>query len=491
MDEKHLASEPFDVYPLHALDDTLLYRTLISRLMRFNDVLDADKLHEALLGLFEIGDWRKLGGRLRFKQNGKLEIHVPRSFTDEQQPVAFTHDVFDMRIEEHPVAGQLPTPTDGPSIQPISSLDCRSFVVRWPDHPTTIDEMIQMDAPQLSLQISSFSNATLVALTWPQTMMDAVGIQALLQAWSLVLAGRADEVPPAFGAHKDVLETIESSNDGKQEDFGPDEQRMTGMSKLTFIFHNLWDRLWNPRWERRAIYLPKDIYLRLKKRVQDEAALSTLTSLEKPVVTENDTLTAWVTRAVAMTLPNPRPVTAVILSNARFRLPLLLESTGVYLQNMVLMGLAFFPTELARGPLGPIALTNRRHIAEQGTVQQTLAMLRTMRQDITSDKTPNLFYGDPHASVLFVSNVNKLDLIKAPNFGPAVLRQGDGEKSRINPPGTMLIYHNYTTKPLVGGTNAVWMLGKDYGGNYWLEGNFLPRTWNLLEEEIKDMEGTV
>ncbi|KAJ6126848.1 transcriptional regulator sdnM [Penicillium sp. IBT 18751x] len=484
MDEKH----PI-VYPLHGLDDTLLYRALISRLMRFNDVLDADKLHEALLGLFEIGDWRKLGGRLRVKPNGKLEIHVPQTFTEEQRPVAFAHDVFDMRIEDHPVAGQLPTPTDGPSIQPISSLDFRSFVVRWPDHPTTIDEMIQMDAPQLSLHVSSFNNATLVALTWPHTMMDAVGIQALLHAWSLVLAGREDEVAPVFGAHKDVLETIESSHQDKQEDFGPDEQRMTGMGKLKFIFHNLWDRLWNPRWERRAIYLPKDIFFRLKARVQDEAALST--SIEKPFVSDNDTLTAWVTRAMAISMPSPRPVTAVIFSNARFRLPLLLESTGVYLQNMVLAGLAFFPAELARGPLGPIALSNRRHIAAQGTVQQTLAMLRTMRQDIASDKTPNLFYGEPHASVLFVNNVNKLDLIKAPNFGPAVLRQGDGDESRMNPPGAMLIYHNYTIKPLVGGINAVWMLGKDYGGNYWLEGNFLPRTWALLEEELEALKDTI
>jgi hypothetical protein len=35
--------------------------------MRFNDVLDAEKLHDALSELLEIGDWRKLGGRLRFK----------------------------------------------------------------------------------------------------------------------------------------------------------------------------------------------------------------------------------------------------------------------------------------------------------------------------------------------------------------------------------------------------------------------------------------
>lgn len=396
-----------------------------------------------------------------------------------------------MRIEDHPVAGQLPVPTDGPSIQPISSIEFRSFVVRWPDHPSTIEEMIRIDAPQLSLHVSSFNNATLVALTWPHTLMDAMGIQALLHAWSTVLAGREDEVPPVFGAHKDVLETIEDSNDGKMEEFGADEKRMTGLDTMKFIFHNLWDRIWNPRRERRAIYLPKDIFMRLKKRVQDEANESSHTHDKQPFVSENDTLTAWVTRAVAITMPKSRPVTLVIFSNARFRLPLLLESTGVYLQNMVLVGLAFFSPELARGPLGPIALRNRDYIAEQATIQQTLGMLRTMRQDIASDKTPNLFYGDPHASILFVNNVNESDLIKAPHFGPAVLCQGDKKESRSNPPGTMLIYYNYTIKPLVDGINAVWMLGRDYAGDYWLEGKFLPRTWELLEKELKDMEATV
>jgi hypothetical protein len=35
--------------------------------MRFNDVLDPKQLNNALLRLLGIGDWKKLGGRLRFK----------------------------------------------------------------------------------------------------------------------------------------------------------------------------------------------------------------------------------------------------------------------------------------------------------------------------------------------------------------------------------------------------------------------------------------
>lgn len=56
-----------DVYPLHALDDLPVNRYFLSWMMRFNDVLDGEKLHDSLSRLLEIGDWRKLGGRLKYK----------------------------------------------------------------------------------------------------------------------------------------------------------------------------------------------------------------------------------------------------------------------------------------------------------------------------------------------------------------------------------------------------------------------------------------
>lgn len=64
--EKNLTPVLEDVYPLHALDDIKPNRMFVSWMMRFNDVLDAQLLDSALSRLLEIGDWKKLGGRLRF-----------------------------------------------------------------------------------------------------------------------------------------------------------------------------------------------------------------------------------------------------------------------------------------------------------------------------------------------------------------------------------------------------------------------------------------
>jgi hypothetical protein len=64
-----------EVYPLHALDDIKTNRMFLSWIMRFNDVLDAEKLRDSLSRLLAIGDWRKLGGRLRFKVRMRTEPH--------------------------------------------------------------------------------------------------------------------------------------------------------------------------------------------------------------------------------------------------------------------------------------------------------------------------------------------------------------------------------------------------------------------------------
>jgi hypothetical protein len=60
--------ETDDIYPTHMLDGAEAIKGIvIVWTLRFNDVLDADRLHVTLTKLLEIGDWRKLGGRLRLK----------------------------------------------------------------------------------------------------------------------------------------------------------------------------------------------------------------------------------------------------------------------------------------------------------------------------------------------------------------------------------------------------------------------------------------
>jgi hypothetical protein len=54
------------IIPFHWLDDTDIYRSIVMDLtLRFDDVLDAEKIRGALTRLMELGNWRKLGARIR------------------------------------------------------------------------------------------------------------------------------------------------------------------------------------------------------------------------------------------------------------------------------------------------------------------------------------------------------------------------------------------------------------------------------------------
>jgi len=55
-----------EVIPAFVLDDTPTNRgIMMSWTMKFDDVLDPEKLHSSLERLLSIGNWRKIGGRLR------------------------------------------------------------------------------------------------------------------------------------------------------------------------------------------------------------------------------------------------------------------------------------------------------------------------------------------------------------------------------------------------------------------------------------------
>lgn len=58
------------VYPVHVLDSLKFLRNIFIAFFRFNDVLDAQKLHDAIAKLLTIGDWKKLAGRFRSKVRG-------------------------------------------------------------------------------------------------------------------------------------------------------------------------------------------------------------------------------------------------------------------------------------------------------------------------------------------------------------------------------------------------------------------------------------
>ncbi|KAK7731780.1 hypothetical protein SLS53_008601 [Cytospora paraplurivora] len=424
--------------------------------------------------------------------NGRLELHVPKQFTSRRPAVTFSCDTSSshLTIDEHPLAGRLPKAMSQPSLQAVGS-QFRQFAVKS-DVTSTIKDAIANDVPQLSLHITLFSDATLVGISFPHTMMDALGFVALLQSWSLVLAGRTDEVPPILGARDDVLwETAAGSGGTKvKEDFILGRNLIRGAAATKLLLRFAWDAARNPIIKAQALYLPKSALDQLRSRVMDNIADAPQGHIhEKAFVSDSDVLTAWMTQIIASSEPHPRPVTLLRAVNARFRLASLLQTPnkGVYVQNMVLVSCTSLPKQIVRGPLGMIALETRRQLSEQTQKPQMIMWLQRLRQKIEKGQEPLILSGDPDSVPIVSNDLTKANLIGIINFKEAVVRQGDATKSRINPLGTMVYHHMQSLSRPSWKRHWFVILGKDHQGGTWITVALTRKSAIKLEEAVENM----
>jgi hypothetical protein len=387
-----------------------------------------------------------------------------------------------MDIGDHPLAKTLPKVTEGPSVQ-SGPQAFRAFAARE-NAPETLEDFLYTDAPQLSLYITSFNNATLVALSWPHTLMDVMGQQALLRGWCLVLAGREPEVPPMLGAREDAICAAVDTLVEEEEEYSLGRKRLKGWAMAMFGLRFAGDLLLNWVVETRTIFLPKKAVDKLRRQAQGDLATED-GGAENHFISEGDVLTAWALRAVATSLPQPRPIAALHALNARFRLSSLVQASGVYVQNMAVAAFTFVSSEVATGPLGPIALENRRHLIEQSTEPQVLAYLRELRREQKSVSDPaSMLYCESNALLMPFTNWTRADFFKIIDFSPAIVRAGEIGQSRSNPPGTIVFHYAQSMRQSPTVRNVIVVLGKDYDDNYWLTGTLLPPAWAKIEEDL-------
>ncbi|ROT41992.1 hypothetical protein SODALDRAFT_374374 [Sodiomyces alkalinus F11] len=504
--------ETDEIFPVHFFDDTPTYRDLIlCWTLRFNDVLDADKLHDALVRLLNMGDWRKLGGRLRLRvseraftvtqllgsicvarSDGRLEIHVPTPFTPARPPVRFSHITFDVSIKEHPLASQLPQPTPDLSLHP-SSVTFRPFGARS-DAPTTIDDFLYSDEPQLSLHVTSFRDATLVALSWPHTMTSGLGRRDLVAAWSLVLAGREAEVPPMLGAREDPLEKPSTAAVEDQEPYVLEPKRIPGLGMLWFGLRFAWELLWYSV-EGRMMCLPPKFVARLRQEAVEglKAAggggggggVDGEEDVDVPFLSDGDIISAWATRLVSVSRGPSRPITAINAVDIRGRVKSAFDSGAAYVQNLALGTFTFFTAhEIPNLPLGQLAYRFRRSIQEQVSEPQVLALMRLMR----AQKPPGspMLFGEANALLVVFSSWAKAKFYESVDFGPAVVSTGAWEERPSHVPGRMVYHHAQSMVESAMTRNVFNILGKDPQENYWISAFLLHDSWAKIEEEIRN-----
>lgn len=455
----------------------------------FNDVLDAEKLHGALWRLLGMDGWRKLGGRLRLNAKGKLEVHVPRVFTSERPAVHFTHSMTNTSIDEHPVGSQLPKSTNTLSIQNTPAELFHALGLRRGGNvPITVYDLVRSDEPQLSVHVTNFTDATLVGILYPHTMMDGMGRVALIQAWSLVLAGRETEVPTLAGTRDDIMATVGTASDiTEQEPWMMMPMVMSGLGKLRWGSRLLWDILWCPQADEKVMCVPPALQEQLRRQAQKE--LVERRGSEAPFISNSDVLAAWVLHLVGRSQPQPRPMTLSNVVELRSRLPSVFSRPAndeVYVQNITARTHVFLSAaECAGLSLGETALKVREAISLQAAEPQVRAQVREQRRARAAGESFMLF-GDPDAVMLFLTNQTKDGVFKNSDFGPAVVQARSLHGT--NPPGTPVYTHSCFMKKNFVTRYAVSFRGKDYIGNVWVNLVLAANVWDKIERQLKKTE---
>ncbi|TVY41307.1 Transcriptional regulator [Lachnellula subtilissima] len=459
--------------PLHSKDDTKSLRPFVLDFtLCFDDVLDAEKLRNSLERLMEIGDWRKLGARLRLNDAGKLEYHIPASFDAQRPAFRYSHMTYETSISEHPLASKLPKPTSRPAV--LNNTDEFQSLLRLKDGPTKLEDYLNSDDGQLSLHIVSFSNATLITLTWPHTFLDAMGRRALYDAWIHVLNGREADVLPLHGFAADPLATLGTQ---PTEPYALEKHQIKGFAFFIFAIRYAFELICTHLNAMKATALSE---LSASSPDTDTKA--------KPFLSDGDVISAWLARlALSPTLPQSSTRTVLLMNAFGLRGVLandLLPPHKAYIANASNSVHALLPAhEILTRPLSYTASQVRRSITQQGTRAQIEALAAIERATYTSSGRSPVF-GDSSMKLIVISNWTKTKLFEL-DFSAAVVKAGVELDRRSHGVGRPRYVHSCPYSNGVPIRNAFPVFGRDAEGNYWMSGTLRVETWRKIEEGFK------
>ncbi|KAH9903781.1 hypothetical protein F4778DRAFT_99452 [Xylariomycetidae sp. FL2044] len=478
------------VCPLRWFDDTPLWKSFILySTFVFDEVLDPAKLRDSLEALAHRDGWRKMGARLRRNAKGELEYHIPAEFTKDRPAIAFSHTQHAMKAADHDVASRIPKPSTRPAV--VGYPDEMLALFPLSDVPKTMEDYITRDIPQVGLHVVSFEDKTVIGLCWPHTAFDAMGKKLLLKGWTLMLEGRADEIPKLTDPAVDPLADF-GLNPTEEHVLAP--QRLSVLNLAQYGIGNVFNFMAKP--ESRMVCVPGSLITKLRTQALAELEAEKTAANggggaggdEKPFLSEGDVICAWWTRLAVAHLPatSSRPL---VLNNAMSLRKLMAGGElpapgGDYLSNAIMF---FYVTMRVRDvfekPLSWVAARIRGAIAEQGTQAQAEAFAHAWRS--SSWKLPP-FFGAPNMHMLTLSNWSQAGLFDF-DFSAAALATsgshgGGGGRSPCTP---SYVQNNQFGVAL---PDAYPVIGKDKLGNFWMSGYMKKVHWDMIEVELAKIE---
>ncbi|KAG9228570.1 hypothetical protein BJ875DRAFT_489737 [Amylocarpus encephaloides] len=444
------------IIPLHSIDNRNIYRAVINDLTQcFSEVLDPEILRSSLDTLFGHGNWRKLGARLRIDNAGDLYYHIPERYSTERPAFAYSHEIRPIAIEQDPLASTFPKGTLTPSISP-DPLTWGSLA-RTADTPTKVEDWLYSDKPQLSLHIVSFTNATLVSMTWLHTLLDGLGRYELFKAWTLVMQGRVDEVPDMVGFDVDPLATFGGR---AEEECLLKKHQITGFQLVPVVIRCLLERILYPKEATKTICIPASFRAGLKEKAVAEARMENSTAF----LSDHDIMVAWWARLALQHLAGKKDRTVALIH---------------------IFGNSY-PRPIFHG-LEETTLARRNDIQKIKDPTRNSQTTRSLCQVIQGKFYTSSFGGGDVVMLVF-SNTAKAKFYEA-DFSAAVVGKREnavGDKTFGRPKHihvTGIAADGFSTR------NIVRIYGKDHDGNCWLTTTMREENWKSVQEVFDKLAG--
>lgn len=342
-----------------------------------------------------------------------------------------------------------------------------------PGSPQCFRDYSTADMPVLNVFVVTFSDATLVTITWPHCAWDMASQKEIMEAWRCVLDGREDEINPAADLSSDILLQTAAKAEEQNEKFLLQDLICKGWKFLVYLSRIIWESLWGWNSPVPIVLSVPPMYL---SKLRDEAIAGLDAQKQGTFLSDGDILTAWVIRlsSGAVSSAPSRTITLLNVFDVRGRMPIIYSASKAYLQNCIMaLHTRLSPVDLpaSKKQLGTLAAEVRRSIVEQTTPAQVALHGRVMKEAI--EKTGNMpLYGDESSYTVISSNWASAGLLQR-DF-KAASKNGRGVPVRVY--GTAL-----NLPPVV----SCWhILGKDQEGNYWISGRPRGVTEEMMKKEF-------
>ncbi|PLB45872.1 hypothetical protein P170DRAFT_478805 [Aspergillus steynii IBT 23096] len=477
------------VIPLHLRDNALIYRNFIADVtFIFDDVLDADLVRNSLEDLIAFGEWRKLGARLRLRDDNGLEYHIPQRFDAKRPGVTFNISDYNMRMHEHPIASKVPRASN--KLQLFSSPDEFDGLLRQPNTPCRLEDWIYSDRPQLEVYMIRFEDATLIRMTSLHTLMDAVGRSGLLQAWTAKLRGRDDQIPAFHGFSEDPMASYTTDalprRPGNSQNGNPFLGWLREPIRLATA---LFSSFWAPVLETRFLCVPGHYLDSMRELARKQLEGGTNDEDKEPqFVSEGDVLLAWWIRTwvSAINPPPSKTITIVNMFNFRPALPELFPKGAMFLGNTIMtIGTRVPVGEMLQKPLGYLARRIRESIMSQSTRDHVELQAAIQARGI-QDMGVREPFQEPDPLVLACTNRHKARYFDV-DFSAAVSKEGAPKAHRSSAPGKpfFVLSRNFwlgSNRP----SNSVNIAGKGPDDCWWISQTLPRNAWGGIERQLAD-----